>query len=110
MSTAETILTLSPFSAPITSNKFYQDFFAHNITIAPGDSLEVKLGGLNVSKSAIGEKFIEITPVGIDNELTKIVNYSKTLGGTFIQEIPGEFTTILLDDITYLINHKSKSD
>lgn len=30
-------------SAPITSGKFYEDFFAHDITIAPGDSLEVKL-------------------------------------------------------------------
>lgn len=30
-------------SAPITSDKFFKDFFAHNITIAPGDSLEVKL-------------------------------------------------------------------
>jgi hypothetical protein len=30
-------------SAPITSGKFFKDFFAHNITIAPGDSLEVKL-------------------------------------------------------------------
>lgn len=30
-------------SAPITSDKFYKDFFAHDITIAPGDSLEVKL-------------------------------------------------------------------
>ena len=30
-------------SAPITSKEFYDDFFSHNITIAPGDSLEVKL-------------------------------------------------------------------
>lgn len=30
-------------SAPITSKKFYIDFFAHDITIAPGDILEVKL-------------------------------------------------------------------
>ncbi len=30
-------------SAPITDNNFYKDFFAHDITIAPGDSLEVKL-------------------------------------------------------------------
>ena len=30
-------------SAPITSDKFYKDFFAHDIMIAPGDSLEVKL-------------------------------------------------------------------
>ena len=30
-------------SAPITSEKFYDDFFNHEITIAPGDSLEVKL-------------------------------------------------------------------
>lgn len=30
-------------SAPITSEKFYEDFFNHEITIAPGDSLEVKL-------------------------------------------------------------------
>lgn len=30
-------------SAPITSKAFYDDFFSHNITIAPGDSLEVKL-------------------------------------------------------------------
>lgn len=30
-------------SAPITSKAFYDDFFNHNITIAPGDSLEVKL-------------------------------------------------------------------
>lgn len=29
-------------SAPIISDKFFKDFFAHNITIAPGDSLEVK--------------------------------------------------------------------
>jgi len=30
-------------SAPITDSTFYTDFFAHNITIAPGDSLDVKL-------------------------------------------------------------------
>ena len=30
-------------SAPITSQSFYTEFFNHNITIAPGDSLEVKL-------------------------------------------------------------------
>ena len=30
-------------SAPITSETFYKDFFAHNIMIAPGDKLEVKL-------------------------------------------------------------------
>lgn len=30
-------------SAPITSECFYADFFNHDITIAPGDSLEVKL-------------------------------------------------------------------
>ncbi|MCE8025490.1 hypothetical protein [Billgrantia aerodenitrificans] len=30
-------------SAPITSKSFYDDFFSHSITIAPGDSLEVKL-------------------------------------------------------------------
>tara|TARA_R110002096_G_scaffold110035_4_gene240467 strand:+ start:6750 stop:7643 length:894 start_codon:yes stop_codon:yes gene_type:complete len=30
-------------SAPITDDAFYNDFFAHNITIAPGDSLQVKL-------------------------------------------------------------------
>lgn len=30
-------------SAPITSKAFYDEFFSHNITIAPGDSLEVKL-------------------------------------------------------------------
>jgi hypothetical protein len=30
-------------SAPIISKQFYDDFFSHNITIAPGDSLEVKL-------------------------------------------------------------------
>lgn len=30
-------------SAPITDDKFYNDFFSHTITIAPGDSLDVKL-------------------------------------------------------------------
>ena len=30
-------------SAPITSQSFYNEFFNHDITIAPGDSLEVKL-------------------------------------------------------------------
>lgn len=30
-------------SAPIISQGFYNEFFNHNITIAPGDSLEVKL-------------------------------------------------------------------
>ncbi len=30
-------------SAPIASKKFYIEFFAHDITIAPGDVLEVKL-------------------------------------------------------------------
>ena len=30
-------------SAPITSQRFYNEFFNHDITIAPGDSLEVKL-------------------------------------------------------------------
>lgn len=30
-------------SAPVTDGKFYDDFFAHRITIAPGDSLEVNL-------------------------------------------------------------------
>lgn len=30
-------------SAPVVDPKFYDDFFAHRITIAPGDSLEVKL-------------------------------------------------------------------
>lgn len=29
--------------APLLDEKFYDDFFAHRITIAPGDSLEVKL-------------------------------------------------------------------
>lgn len=29
--------------APVTDNKFYDDFFAHRVTIAPGDSLKVKL-------------------------------------------------------------------
>lgn len=30
-------------SAPVIDNKFFDDFFAHKIMIAPGDSLEVKL-------------------------------------------------------------------
>jgi hypothetical protein len=30
-------------SAPIKADEFYTDFFAHEITIAPGDSLDVKL-------------------------------------------------------------------
>lgn len=30
-------------SAPVLDEKFYDDFFAHRITIAPGDSIEVKL-------------------------------------------------------------------
>jgi len=30
-------------SAPITSQDFYNQFFSHDITIAPGDTLEVKL-------------------------------------------------------------------
>jgi hypothetical protein len=30
-------------SAPITDDNFYNDFFSHAITIAPGDSLDVKL-------------------------------------------------------------------
>jgi hypothetical protein len=30
-------------SAPITCDNFYSDFFSHAITIAPGDSLDVKL-------------------------------------------------------------------
>lgn len=30
-------------SAPVTDNQFYEEFFAHKITIAPGDSLRVRL-------------------------------------------------------------------
>lgn len=30
-------------SAPVLDDKFYSDFFAHQITIAPGDELEVQL-------------------------------------------------------------------
>jgi hypothetical protein len=30
-------------SAPVLDNQFYDDFFAHRITIAPGDALEVRL-------------------------------------------------------------------
>jgi hypothetical protein len=30
-------------SAPITCDRFYEEFFAHQITIAPGDSLKVRL-------------------------------------------------------------------
>ena len=30
-------------AAPVTDQEFYNDFFAHRITIAPGDSLEVNL-------------------------------------------------------------------
>jgi hypothetical protein len=30
-------------SAPVLDNNFYNDFFAHKITIAPGDGVEVKL-------------------------------------------------------------------
>jgi hypothetical protein len=30
-------------SAPVVDPKFYSDFFAHNITIAPGDELKVQL-------------------------------------------------------------------
>jgi len=30
-------------SAPVTHDKFYSDFFAHDITIAPGDTLKVTL-------------------------------------------------------------------
>lgn len=30
-------------AAPVTDDEFYKDFFAHRITIAPGDSLEVNL-------------------------------------------------------------------
>ena len=30
-------------SAPVLDNHFYNDFFAHKITIAPGDGMEVKL-------------------------------------------------------------------
>ncbi len=30
-------------SAPVTADKFYDDFFSHRITIAPGDVLRVKL-------------------------------------------------------------------
>jgi len=30
-------------SAPVLDAKFYTDFFAHNITIAPGDELQVML-------------------------------------------------------------------
>ncbi|WP_224984485.1 hypothetical protein [Geomonas agri] len=30
-------------SAPVTDQQFYSDFFSHKITIAPGDSLKVKL-------------------------------------------------------------------
>lgn len=30
-------------SAPVTDDGFYDDFFAHRITIAPGDALEVRL-------------------------------------------------------------------
>jgi hypothetical protein len=30
-------------SAPVLDERFYQDFFAHKITIAPGDSLDVRL-------------------------------------------------------------------
>ncbi|MFC1354411.1 MAG: hypothetical protein G8D81_13250 [gamma proteobacterium symbiont of Clathrolucina costata] len=30
-------------AAPVLDHRFYDDFFAHRITIAPGDSLDVKL-------------------------------------------------------------------
>ena len=30
-------------SAPVTDKKFYDDFFAHKVTIAPGDALRVRL-------------------------------------------------------------------
>ena len=32
-----------PISSPVLDDKFYNDFFAHKITIAPGDALSVKL-------------------------------------------------------------------
>jgi hypothetical protein len=30
-------------AAPVLDDQFYDDFFAHKITIAPGDALEVRL-------------------------------------------------------------------
>ncbi len=41
-------------SAPVTDNDFYNEFFAHRITIAPGDSLEVNLKIIQVRNPDTG--------------------------------------------------------
>ncbi|WP_419810908.1 hypothetical protein [Bacterioplanoides sp.] len=53
-------------SAPITSEAFYNEFFSHEITIAPGDSLEVKLEIKQVRDPETGiyaNKSYEVTEV-----------------------------------------------
>ncbi len=34
---------LTTISAPVADKRFYDEFFAHRITIAPGDALRVRL-------------------------------------------------------------------
>lgn len=41
-------------SAPVTDEKFYIDFFAHDITIAPGDILQVTLHVYQTKDPATG--------------------------------------------------------
>jgi hypothetical protein len=41
-------------SAPILSDTFYEQFFAHNITIAPGDELKVRLAIHQVREPKLG--------------------------------------------------------
>lgn len=41
-------------SAPVLDEKFYSDFFAHEITIAPGDTLRVKLAIKQVNDPGTG--------------------------------------------------------
>jgi len=53
-------------SAPITAESFYSDFFAHEITIAPGDELSVKLRIKQKKDSVTGiysNKSYEVTEV-----------------------------------------------
>lgn len=53
-------------SAPVTSDAFYNEFFSHDITIAPGDSLEVNLEIKQVLDADTGiyaNKSYEVTDV-----------------------------------------------
>lgn len=67
-------------SAPITDDKFYTDFFAHNITIAPGDSLVVRL--------LIKQKKDELNSIfsNAGYEVTKVFKHIPRLKQSFFED------------------------